>query len=91
MICHVAHYAPGPNWRPGKPICDQPLDEHVEYLRRLHEAELVIMAGPFEDSTGGLVVFAANRQDNVESLVSRDPAIEDGTLVARVRTWVRMV
>ena len=91
MNMHVAHYEPGPNWRPGKPICDQPLDEHVKYLRRLHDVGLVMMAGPFEDSSGGLVVFTADRIDAVRSLVSKDPAIEEGTLVAKVSAWLRMV
>lgn len=87
----IAHYKPGPNWLADKLICDQPLESHVDYLLGLHRTRKVVMAGPFIDSTGGLVVFDCEDIDEVEEIVSNDPAIVEGTLVADVKHWVRVV
>lgn len=88
---YAADYNPGPNWLDGKPLNDQPLDDHVEYLVGLHRNGKVIMGGPFGDGTGGLVVFAAFDILDIEDLVARDPAIVDGVLVATVKHWARIV
>ena len=90
-IWHIVHYRPGPNWRVGMPVCDQPLDAHVDFLRDLHGDGHVAMAGPFADSSGGLVVIASDSQTDVESLIADDPAIGEGTLVAMVKPWVRVL
>ena len=91
MIWHIGHYTQGPNWVAGQPICDQPLTEHVQYLHGLHATGYIVMAGPFEDSSGGVVVFATDDRKEVERVVSADPAVLDGTLVATVKPWIRVI
>ncbi len=46
----VAHYTPGPNWLKGKPLKDQPLKAHVDYLLALHDRGKLIMAGPLHET-----------------------------------------
>ena len=53
---YAAYYEPGPNWLKGKPLNDQPLKSHVDYLVSLHEQGKLSMGGPLADGSGGLVV-----------------------------------
>lgn len=41
---YVFIHRPGPNWLPGKPILDQPLQGHFEYMTRL-EADGTLRLG----------------------------------------------
>ena len=88
---YIAYYKPGPNWLEDKPLKDQPLKTHVDYLVDLHKSGRVIMGGPFGDGSGGLVVFTADDIVDVNELVSRDPAVLEGILVASVKHWSRIV
>jgi len=91
MKSFAAFYEPGPNWLKGKPMKDQPLEAHVDYMLRLHEQGKLIMGGGLEDGSGALVVFAAENMGEVDEFLSSDPAIVTGILVARVKEWSRIV
>ena len=88
---YAAYYEPGPKWLKGKPLNDQPLKSHVDYLVSLHEQGKLSMGGPLADGSGGLVIFTAENQEEVEALLSSDPAIVDGILAATVKKWARVV
>lgn len=88
---YIAYYTPGPKWLKGKPLKDQPLQSHVEYLVGLHRTGRVIMGGPFGDGSGGLVIFTADDIVDVNEAVSCDPAVAEGVLVASVKHWTRIV
>ena len=88
---YIAYYKPGPNWLEGKSLKDQPLQKHVNYLVELHRSGSVIMGGPYGDGSGGLVVFAADDIIDVNEVVSRDPTVAEGILVASVKQWSRIV
>lgn len=88
---YIAHYEPGPEWLEGKTLKDQPLNAHVDYLIRLHGDGKVSMGGPFGDGSGGIVVFVADDINEVNNLVSLDPAISEGILVASVKHLARIV
>ncbi len=87
----VAYYEPGPKWLNGKPLKDQPLKDHVDYMLALHDRGQMIMGGPWADGSGGLVVFAAENIGEVEEMLSSDPAIACGILIASVKEWSRIV
>ena len=86
----VAYYEPGPKWLEGKPLKDQPLRGHVDYLLGMHEQGTLIMGGPLKDGSGGLVIFEAGNVGEVEEILSSDPAIVDGILVASIKEWSRI-
>ena len=88
---YIAYYKPGPNWLEGKTLKEQSLKTHVDYLIALHRNGTVIMGGPFGDGSGGLVIFAADDIIDVNEVVSRDPAVAEGILVASVKHWARIV
>lgn len=91
MATFIADYEPGPNWLPDRPLKDQPLRAHVDYLLRLHKDEKLLMGGPLTDGSGGVVIFTANTVGEVEKMLSEDPAIVNGVLVASVKQWSRIV
>ncbi len=87
----VVYYEPGPNWLQGMPMKDQPLKAHVEYMLALHDRERLTMGGPFADDSGALVIFAAESIEEVEDILSSDPAIVSGIFTATVKEWSRIV
>ncbi len=84
-------YARGPNWLPGKPLPDQPLRDHLNYMRTLKSDGIVKMGGPFEDGSGGLGVVEADAVEDVHELIDRDPAIRSGVLTVEFFAWDRIV
>ena len=84
-------YSPGPAWLSGKPLSEQPLAEHVEYLTRLHREGTVVMGGPFEDGSGGLVVADVQSPEEAQDVVAANPGVRSGILVASVKKWSRIV
>ena len=91
MKSFAAYYEPGPNWLKGKPMKDQPLKAHVDYMLQIYDRGKLIMGGPLEDGSGALVVFAAENIGEIEEMLSSDPAIARGILIASVREWSRIV
>ena len=59
----VAIYERGPAWVKNRPLREQPLSAHVDYLTTLHGDGCVIMGGPFAYGGGGLVVFATDSSE----------------------------
>lgn len=80
-------YRPGPNWISGKPVSDQSLEDHLDYLLNLSSRGLVTIGGPFQDGSGGLVIAEATDVEEAKELVNRDPAIRQSTLTADVFEW----
>ncbi len=87
----VVYYEPGLNWLKGKTMKDPPLKAHVDYMLGLHDRGKLIMGGPLADGSGGLVIFAAESIEEVEEILSSDPAIVNGILAATVKEWSRIV
>ena len=87
----IAHYAPGENWLEGRPMKDQPLKAHVDYLLGLHDMGTLLMGGPWADGSGGMVVFAAESIEDVQEMLASDPAILSGILTASAKEWARIV
>jgi len=71
--------------------------EHFEYLRRLTEEGVVLMAGRTLDSDArafGIVVFTAKSHEAARELMGRDPAVAQGVMQAelfpfRMGLWSR--
>ncbi len=83
----VLLYRPGPAWIEGKPVSEQPLREHLDYLSGLYQTGTLLMAGPFTDDTGGLGILNVASQDEAENILSRDPAVIEGVLTAELHLW----
>ena len=59
--------------------------EHFEYLKKLTEKGVVILAGPsLEPPYTGIVVFRATDPVSARKVMSEDPAVEGGIFRARL-------
>jgi uncharacterized protein YciI len=63
------------------------LEAHWAYLRRLHDAGKVVVAGPswFGDDPFGIGVMDVRDQAEVEAILADDPAIVSGAMRAEIR------
>jgi uncharacterized protein len=57
---------------------------HRDYLTDLTQQGKVVMAGPFADDSGGLIVYEAATASEVEQLIKEDPFYTSGVF----QTWV---
>ena len=62
-------------------------EAHVEYLRRLKEQGKLLMAGPFTDDGGGLIIFSADSKEEALELSRNDPPVANGVHKPNVRVW----
>ena len=83
----VILYNPGPAWIEGKPVAEQPLREHVDYMHGMYQTGALLMGGPFTDNTGGLVVLDVASEDEAQRIRSQDPAITEHVLTAELHLW----
>ncbi|WP_209123596.1 YciI family protein [Alkalihalobacillus sp. BA299] len=59
---------------------------HREYLGKLRETSLVL-AGGFEDQTGGAYVIYAESLEDAQKIVSEDPMNKENEAVYKVKQW----
>ncbi|WP_026532069.1 YciI family protein [Arthrobacter sp. H41] len=55
---------------------------HREWLGTLVEQGRVLASGPFSDGTGALLIFTADTENDLHSLVSQDPFARAGVISA---------
>ncbi len=80
-------YRPGPQWLPGKPITEQPLDGHFRYMTQLEADGILVLGGGFLDDSGAMGVLIAPSQHEAEGLVADDPAVRGQVVTATVHPW----
>ena len=81
-------YTPGPRWLTGRPIEEQDLDGHRDYMAGLYAQGRVLFAGPFLDNAGGgMAIVRASNRNGAMALLVADPAIEHGVYTGKVRSW----
>jgi len=62
--------------------------EHRRYLNQLVEEGSLLMAGPFADERGGLIVFEAEDEATVQRLMENDPFTINGVFATtEIRPW----
>lgn len=83
----IVIYKPGSAWLDGKPLSEQPLKDHGEYMLSLYKLGVLRFAGPFEDDTGGAVVFEASGEDEAKNIVNKDPAVINRIFVYELHPW----
>jgi uncharacterized protein len=61
---------------------------HREYLMGLRKDGKAAMAGPFTDDSGGLLIYEAESQEQVEEMIKADPFGQGGVFVSwTIRPW----
>ena len=65
---------------------------HRERLRALHDAGRLVMAGPFADDSGALLVFDVTDSAELTGLIDDDPYYRTpGVTIVRQREWAPIV
>jgi uncharacterized protein len=80
-------YAPGPNWIKGKPIFEQDLQEHGQYMAKLLDQGHLELGGPFTDSSGGMAIITAKDGNEAATILKNDPGVTKGIFTATLRPW----
>lgn len=78
----IIEYAPDPD----KISRVRPL--HRDYLQALKKNGHVVIAGPFLDDSGGLLVYEGETAEQVDTFIREDPFFKEGVFVSWVlRAW----
>jgi uncharacterized protein YciI len=73
----------GSRWNHDKPVREQAYwDDHARFMDSLFEAGKAILAGPFADGTGSMVILTAESVDAARRIFLGDPWAEKDVLVA---------
>src|SRR2546425_6371586 len=79
----------GSRWNADKPVREQAYwDEHARFVDALFDAGVVILAGPFADGSGSLVILDAESVEAARAIFLNDPWAQKDILVAAdVKEW----
>lgn len=69
-----------------KPINEELIKRHVEYLRELKRLGKLVLCGPFTDYPGGMVIFLAEDLAEATNIAESDPFIASGCKSYEIRT-----
>lgn len=83
-------YSPGPKWEEGKPVWQQPLKAHGDYMHSLFTQGKLIHGGPFLDHTGGLTIFRAASAEAAQAIFAKDPGHTSGVMKAELHPWLQV-
>src|ERR1700692_2590615 len=80
---------PGAQWNPDLPVREQAYwDEHARFMDSLFEAGCVLLAGPFADCSGSMVILIAGSAEAARAIFREDPWSRQDVLVAGdVKEW----
>ena len=84
----VIVYSPGANWLPNTPVFGQPLQNHIDYMTKLHREKKLLSGGPFTDNAGGLAIIHVNDVQEAKAILANDPAITEKVLCAQMHPWL---
>ena len=74
---------PGTQWNPDLPVREQTFwDDHARFMDALFDAGTVILAGPFADRSGSMVILAAESAEAARAIFREDPWAQQDVLVA---------
>jgi uncharacterized protein YciI len=86
-VTYLIIYRPGPGWVTGKPVTEQPLKEHGNYMLSLYRKGSMKMAGPLGDDAGGAVLLEVSDEAEAKAIVANDPAVKSGIFVSEMHPW----
>jgi uncharacterized protein YciI len=87
-FCFLAR---GPKWTAEKTAATESLQTaHLANIVRLAKMNKLLIAGPFGDggSLAGIFVFRVASEQEAQTLMATDPAVQAGRLVAELHPWM---
>lgn len=81
---------PGSKWDSSKPVREQPLwDDHARFMDSLFNGGHIILAGPFVDASGAMVILASGSVEEAQTMLRNDPwALLDILVTGEVKEWM---
>jgi uncharacterized protein YciI len=79
----------GSQWNPDLPVREQAYwEDHARFVDALFDAAKIIMAGPFADGSGSLVILAVESVEAARAIFQDDPWAQRDILVAgELKEW----
>lgn len=90
MQRYVVIFYQGKQWLEGKPYWEQNWYGHREYWLRVSESEGAYRlhgGGPFTNHAGGMVIIDVEREEDLQALIRRDPAVVNELLRPEIHPW----
>lgn len=86
---YATFLSPGSGWNPTKTVREQSYwDDHATFMDSLFDAGVIILAGPFADKTGSMVIVSTDSAAHVYEIFKKDPwTVHDVLVVVDVREW----
>lgn len=84
----VVWYEPGNAWEKGKPLNEQNIEEHVDYINDNVGNGIVVMGGPLLNGNGGAYLLTETDQQALADFVAKDPGVSSGVFSPRIMGWV---
>lgn len=79
----------GPNWTAESTPRTQELQkQHLAHIKGMWEAGKALVAGPFADRSGGMIIMRTADADEARTLAEADPAVKAGRLAVSVKPWM---
>ncbi len=60
---------------------------HLRYISDLYRQGKVLMAGPFGDGSGGLVIYHNVEEAEAKELAEADPVVQSGARTLKLVPW----
>jgi uncharacterized protein len=60
---------------------------HREFLQRLKGTDTLLMAGGYDDQTGGAYVIGATSLEEAKNIVTDDPMYQENESVYSIKEW----
>ena len=80
---------PGSKWNADLPVREQAYwDEHARFMDAMFDEGTVILAGPFADRSGSMVILAVDNAEKARAIFREDPWAKQDILVAHdAKEW----
>jgi len=85
----VAFMRRSSQWNPDKRVREQAYwDEHARFMDALFARDKVILAGPFDDASGSMIILAVATVEEARELLRDDPwAVQDILVAGEIKPW----
>jgi len=73
---------------PGVDTPSETVARHIAFVKDLDDRGKLVLAGPFGDFPGGMVVVRAESVEAATQIAESDPFVIEGVRTFEVRTWL---
>ncbi|MCP5064889.1 MAG: hypothetical protein GY936_20910 [Ignavibacteriae bacterium] len=71
----------------GKDLTEAVVRKHVKYLKELDEKGQLVLAGPFLDYRGGMIIVKVKSQNEAMMIAKNDPFVKENLESFKLREW----